>query len=223
MGFEFCTNSLFSASRNSWRLPTPPVSLRFCTVRALKTSKRYSSTSQIRQSTSAETVSETTKNSSPQKKQMNHVPCADNVHYTLPRNNVQQSNIYTSSRSYCWFTSSTPVIRKRELVWKEQVKWDLTPNWWKRFPAFLVAFNVSDAWERTKFYHLEINTSLNRVFCKKWKLPPEDDREVHIIRPLWSRDAVHNFPCLETRHLFTRPKHITSRLELQCRIRIMLL
>ena len=35
-------------------------------------------------------------NSSPQKKQMTHVPFADNVSHILPHNNIQQSNICTS-------------------------------------------------------------------------------------------------------------------------------
>jgi hypothetical protein len=151
-------------------------------------------------------------NSSPQKKQMTHVPRADNVSHILPPNNVQQSNICTSSRSYYCFASSTPVTRKSELVWTEQVKWDLTPGWRKKVSNLLVAFNVSDAWERTKFYHLEINTSLNRVSCRKWKFLPQDDRKVHTIRQLWSRDEVHNFACLGTRPLFTRTKQITRPL-----------
>jgi len=40
------------------------------------------------------------------------------------------------------------------------------PELMEEVSSLLVAFNVSDGWERTKFYHLEINTSLNRVFCK---------------------------------------------------------
>jgi hypothetical protein len=99
------------------------------------------------------------------------------------------------------------------------------PELTEEVSSLLDAFNVSDPWGRTKFYHLEINTSLNRVFCKK-----KNGRSYHKVieksiqygnyeaevKSTISR-ALKHVPCSQEQD--TSP----VRLELQYRIRIMLL